>query len=79
MKSVVKEDCFKYLPGNGCNLPVAARHYGTGGEIKIQLPGHLRIPSIVKEFLDGGIKVHASIEANGSEIICTDTKIYIDF
>ena len=78
LKKAIEKDCFKYFPGRGCTLPLATGHYGTGGPLKITLPKHIEIPSIVKEFLDGGIKIHASILTGLSEDICIDTKIYID-
>ena len=72
-------DCDKYLPGNGCSLPMLPGHYG--GEfhgddaIVIELPQDLVIPDILKPFLDGKIKIHLSLEADGSEIVCVDTEI----
>jgi len=72
-------DCDKYLPGNGCSLPMLPGHYG--GEfhgddaIVIELPQDLVIPDILKPFLDGKIKIHLSLEADGSEIVCIDTEI----
>ena len=75
----IKEDCFKYFPINGCQLPIAAGHYGTANPLKIQLPEHFKIPSMVKEFMNGGIKIHESVIVYGSEAICINTKIYLDF
>ena len=54
-------------------------HYG--GEfhgddaIVVELPQDLVIPDILKPFLDGKIKIHLSLEADGSEIVCVDTEI----
>jgi hypothetical protein len=72
-------DCDKYLPGNGCSLPMLPGHYG--GEfhgddaIVIELPQDLVIPDILKPFLDGTIKIHLSMAADGAEIVCIDTEI----
>ena len=78
LQKVIQKDCFKYFPERGCALPITKGHYGTGGPLEIQLPKHINVPSILKEFLDGGIKIHASIFSGASEDICIDTKIYID-
>ena len=72
-------DCDKYLPGNGCSLPMLPGHYG--GEfhgddaIVIELPQDLVIPDILKPFLDGKIKIHLSLEAAVFEIVYVDTEI----
>ena len=60
-------------------MPISAGHYGSGGPLTFQLPGHFNIPSMVIEFMNGGIKIHESVIAFGSEAICIDTKIYLDF
>ena len=77
MRKVIKEDCFKYFPGIGCTLPLSAGHYGTRGPLRIKLPDNIKIPSILKTFLNGGVKIHESVIVNGDEAICTDTEIYI--
>ena len=78
-KQHIKDDCYKYFPTNGCQLPIAVGKYGTTRPLQIKLPEHFRIPSIVKEFMNGGIKIHESVIAHGSEAICVDTKIYLNF
>ena len=75
-------DCDQFLPGNGCKLPLLPGHYG--GEwhgddtIDIILPEDLNIPDILKPFLNGKIKIHLSIAANGSEVVCAEATLHID-
>ena len=73
-------DCKKYLPGNGCALPMLPGHYGGkfGGDdaLHISLPHNLTIPDALKHFLDGKVKIEAHVSnAAGSEIICAKTEI----
>ena len=77
LQNVIQDDCFKYFPGNGCKLPLMPGHYGTGGPLSIKLPKHIKIPKILKYFINGGIKVHDSITINNNEAICTNAEIYI--
>ena len=77
LKQYIKNDCFKYFPGNGCQLPAKPGHYGSTGPIQLRLPMHFKIPSMIKEFINGDIKIHESVVAYGSEVICIDTKINI--
>ena len=52
-------------------------HYGTGGEVDIHLPEDLEIPWIIKfsGILDGTLKIHLSIVADDSEVVCIDTAL----
>jgi len=72
-------DCNKYLPGNGCSLPLLPGHYGGvfhgDDAIVIELPADLQIPDILKPFLNGKIKIHLSLESGGSEAVCINTEI----
>jgi len=72
-------DCNKYLPGNGCSLPLLPGHYGGvfhgDDAIVIELPADLQIPDILKPFLNGKIKIHLSLESEGSEAVCINTEI----
>ena len=77
LQNVIQDDCFKYFPGNGCKLPLMPGHYGTGGPLSIKLPKRIKIPKILKYFINGGIKVHDSITINNNEAICTNAEIYI--
>jgi len=47
-KQHIKDDCYKYFPANGCQLPIAVGQYGTVRPLQIKLPGHFSIPNIVK-------------------------------
>ena len=73
-------DCDKYIPGNGCKLPILPAHFGgkAGGEgtSDIHVPGWLEIPGFLKLFLKGPVKLGLSISnGEGSEIICVKTEI----
>jgi hypothetical protein len=72
-------DCNKYLPGNGCSLPLLPGHYGGvfhgDDAIVIELPADLQIPDILKPFINGKIKIHLSLESGGSEAVCINTEI----
>jgi hypothetical protein len=36
------------------------------------------IPDILKPFLNGKVKIHISITAEGSEVVCVDTEVSVD-
>jgi len=70
---VFKVDCDKNLPGYGCRFPLSPGHYG--GDFVLPLPR--KIPDIIKQVLDGNLKIHLSLKADGSEIACIDTGLEV--
>merc|ERR1719430_2752464 len=70
-------DFDKNLPGYGCRFPLRPGHYG--GDFVLTLPR--KIPDIVKQYLDGKINFHLSLDTDDSEIhddseiACIDTSL----
>ena len=71
--------CNKYLPGNGCDLPMLPGHYGgaAGGDdaITIDIPP---IPDIIYGYLTGTFDITLEIyNEEWKELVCTKTTIEV--